>query len=229
MNCKSCYQTFEGNFCNHCGQMAIYDNRISFSNIKHDIINSFVNFHLKFFKTFYHMFINPELVISKYLSGNRIAYLNPFRFSLITTILLIAFVQLSLKFYTIKSTDKIIIDFNQLEYANYFIIITCVIYAISFYLFFRKKINFAESFVISFYAISVKHILLFMLIPIMYIYQNAYVFVIFLLIVIGYLAYVLYKLKLTKNYFIAYGCAFLCFILFQFFQNIYKNLIEFFL
>lgn len=77
MNCKNCEVALNDtiNFCPNCGAK-IVRNRLTMKNIWHDINLQFLNIDNKFFKTFTHLFTQPETVINGFIEGTRKKYIN---------------------------------------------------------------------------------------------------------------------------------------------------------
>lgn len=77
MNCRNCNTSLNDNikYCPNCGAKVIR-NRLTLKNLWHDISLQFLNIDNKFFKTFTHLFSQPEFVINGFIEGTRKKYIN---------------------------------------------------------------------------------------------------------------------------------------------------------
>ena len=77
MTCKNCGNSFEGKYCNVCGQKAS-THRYSRQAILHDL--PLTIFHLQdgFLFTIKELVVRPGNMIREYLAGKRMLYSNPF-------------------------------------------------------------------------------------------------------------------------------------------------------
>ena len=74
--CLNCGNTFEGNFCPHCGQKS-KTKRLKLKEILDDFINSFVGGDNKFVRTCHDLCFRPGHMVREYLLGHRCKYYNP--------------------------------------------------------------------------------------------------------------------------------------------------------
>ena len=81
--CKNCHQSFEGNFCNHCGQRKIANRRLQINEVIADFFDNTFNIHKGFFFTLWNLLLKPGKVAQSYIDGQRKAYTNPTRFMVI--------------------------------------------------------------------------------------------------------------------------------------------------
>ena len=81
-NCKNCNCSFEGNFCNNCGQTA-NTHEINFKSILHEIQHSILHIDKGIFYTTNELFRRPGQTIREYLHGKRIKHFKPFSYILI--------------------------------------------------------------------------------------------------------------------------------------------------
>ena len=149
LNCKNCNNSFDGKFCNQCGQKAIH-RKITFKEVALSFIDSF-NFENGFFLSLKLLIINPKKILIEYLGGKRKTYFNPIKFFLIT-LSLNAFIA---SIVTNSSDSKFVDLMNNPAWVIGQMII--MIPVISFFTYFldRKEYNYTESFVINLYALGV--------------------------------------------------------------------------
>ena len=77
MTCKNCGNSFEGKYCNVCGQKAS-THRYSWQAILHDLPHTIFHLHDGFLFTIKELVVRPGNMIREYLAGKRIRYSNPF-------------------------------------------------------------------------------------------------------------------------------------------------------
>lgn len=92
MKCNNCQHNYSENFCGHCGQRAVANKRLQFSDIISDFFDNAFNIHKGLFFTFWNLIIKPGKVGNDYIAGQRKKYTNPVRF-LIIAIAIQAFVD----------------------------------------------------------------------------------------------------------------------------------------
>ncbi|MBO7119847.1 MAG: DUF3667 domain-containing protein [Bacteroidaceae bacterium] len=76
MICLNCKQTFEGDYCPHCGQQA-QTKRLHFIEMINNFVGSFVGGDNKFLCTCRDLILRPGHMVRQYLLGQRIGYYNP--------------------------------------------------------------------------------------------------------------------------------------------------------
>ncbi|RCH56453.1 hypothetical protein DJ568_00920 [Mucilaginibacter hurinus] len=77
IKCKNCYNRFEGNFCNNCGQDAD-TKRINIHYFLDALQHKYLKLNKGFFFTVYGLFVRPGNTIKDYLDGKRVEYFKPF-------------------------------------------------------------------------------------------------------------------------------------------------------
>lgn len=82
-HCKNCNTSFQGNFCNSCGQRAIGNSRLKMTVVIQDFFDNTFNLHKGFFFTLWHLLLRPGNVAQSYIDGKRKRYTNPTRFMVI--------------------------------------------------------------------------------------------------------------------------------------------------
>lgn len=149
MDCRNCNNSFEGNFCNQCGQKVIHG-KITFKEVVVNFSDSF-NFEKGFFLTLKLLIINPQKVLFEYLNGKRKAYFNPIKFFLITLSLNVFVASI-----VSNSSDSKFIDLmnNPIWVIGQMIILIPIISFFT-YLVDRKKYTYTESFIINLYALGI--------------------------------------------------------------------------
>ena len=152
--CLNCGNTFEGNFCPHCGQKAA-TKRLKLKEIVMDTVNSFVGGDNKFMRTCQDLCIRPGHMVREFLIGHRAKYYNPLQVYVYTITLYAIFSYI----FGVSSSflDNIVdvdLDAKDIEYASigivfeylkaiysnklYGTLLTASLSAISYQLIFRK-------------------------------------------------------------------------------------------
>ncbi len=76
--CLNCSAMLGGKFCHECGQEC--SNRIvSLKESFEELLNEFIKFDAKLFKTFWYLVTKPGFLTVEYAAGRRAAYLQPFK------------------------------------------------------------------------------------------------------------------------------------------------------
>src|SRR5438270_2853320 len=84
--CENCGAELQGHWCAHCGQPAI-DYRRSFRHVIADLLDEFLNWDSKFFRTIGLLLVRPWKLTNEFLAGHRVRYVHPGRLYLLASIL----------------------------------------------------------------------------------------------------------------------------------------------
>jgi hypothetical protein len=85
-HCENCGMPLTGHWCAKCGQPAI-DYRRSFRYIVVDLLDEFLNWDSKFFRTLGLLLVRPWKLTNDFLAGHRVRYVHPLRLYLLASIL----------------------------------------------------------------------------------------------------------------------------------------------
>jgi hypothetical protein len=85
-HCENCGAPLTGHWCAKCGQPAI-DYRRSFRYIVVDLLDEFLNWDSKFFRTLGLLLVRPWKLTNEFLAGHRVRYVHPLRLYLLASIL----------------------------------------------------------------------------------------------------------------------------------------------
>jgi hypothetical protein len=77
--CKNCNNSFEGNYCNYCGQPAD-QKRITISFLWEKFLHGFFHLNRGLFYTLAELFVRPGTMLRGYIAGKRINHINPFTY-----------------------------------------------------------------------------------------------------------------------------------------------------
>lgn len=81
MNCKNCGSTFEGNYCNQCGQSAKVG-RITLSSLAEELSNSLFHVNKGFLYTLVSLFTHPGRSLRDFMEGKRKNFVKPISYVL---------------------------------------------------------------------------------------------------------------------------------------------------
>ncbi len=85
-HCENCGTPLTGHWCAKCGQPAI-DYRRSFRYIVVELLDEFLNWDSKFFRTLGLLLVRPWKLTNEFLAGHRVRYVHPLRLYLLASIL----------------------------------------------------------------------------------------------------------------------------------------------
>jgi hypothetical protein len=85
-HCENCGAPLHGHWCGRCGQPAI-DYRRSFRYVIVDLLDEFLNWDSKFFRTIGLLLVRPWKLTNAFLAGHRVRYVHPLRLYLLASIL----------------------------------------------------------------------------------------------------------------------------------------------
>jgi hypothetical protein len=94
--CKNCKNSFEGNFCNNCGQTS-KTHEINFKSILHEIQHSIFHIDKGILFTTKELFQRPGQTIKEYLEGKRVKHFKPFAYIFILSTIYALLTKLSHK------------------------------------------------------------------------------------------------------------------------------------
>src|SRR5437016_8259990 len=85
-HCENCGAPLHGHWCGRCGQPAI-DYRRSFRYVIVDLLDEFLNWDSRFFRTLGLLLVRPWKLTNEFLAGHRVRYVHPLRLYLLASIL----------------------------------------------------------------------------------------------------------------------------------------------
>ncbi|BDD11162.1 hypothetical protein FUAX_35940 [Fulvitalea axinellae] len=90
MRCTNCYRNLDGDpdFCPYCGQKQ-HLTRLTFSHVVHDFVGSILNIDKGYLLTLRMLLEKPGITIRRFISGQRVRYLPPIRFFVLSIFLAI--------------------------------------------------------------------------------------------------------------------------------------------
>jgi len=161
--CKNCGTSFNGDFCNNCGQRRL-NGRLKLKDVFANSLDLLFNVDKGIIFTTKELTIRPGTVVSEYLDGKRIKYFSPFKF-LIVFVAINTFLSLKITEYGTKAR---IIDISETnsntltlllnDYWDLLSLLMVPIYATLSTLLF-KEYNYTEHLVLNSYVIGYQNLL----------------------------------------------------------------------
>lgn len=180
--CKNCNNTYEGNFCNFCGQSSNV-HKINLHYVIHEIQHSIFHVDGGIFYTIKQLFQRPGNSIREFIQGKRVKHFKPVTFVIILSIIH-SFLEHSVKsspliedfllgvFESIKSP---ILEW-LIRHYSYTALLLIPIFSFASYLSFKKsKFNYFEHLVLNAYTFGQITVIFIFVFPISYFFPpNSY-------------------------------------------------------
>jgi hypothetical protein len=143
--CKNCGNSFEGNYCNQCGQSA-KTKRINHEFLWEDIEHGLFHYDKGIGYSLKKLFEKPGIVIFDYIEGKRVNHFRPISMVIImATIYALLYHLLDLNHRSALDESSGAILERVFEHYYWFVVATLPIYALTTYILFKKtKYNFYE-------------------------------------------------------------------------------------
>jgi hypothetical protein len=143
--CKNCGNSFEGNYCNQCGQSA-KTKRINHEFLWEDIEHGLFHYDKGIGYSLKKLFEKPGIVIFDYIEGKRVNHFRPISMVIImATIYALIYHLLDLNHRSALDESSGAILERVFEHYYWFVVATLPIYALTTYILFKKtKYNFYE-------------------------------------------------------------------------------------
>jgi hypothetical protein len=143
--CKNCGNSFEGNYCNQCGQSA-KTKRINHEFLWEDIEHGLFHYDKGIGYSLKKLFEKPGIVIYDYIEGKRVNHFRPISMVIImATIYALIYHLLDLNHRSALDESSGAILERVFEHYYWFVVATLPIYALTTYILFKKtKYNFYE-------------------------------------------------------------------------------------
>ena len=156
MECKNCNTSFEGNFCNNCGQKA-GEKRFMLSNLPGEFLHGFYHVHSGLVFTIRELFIRPGETLRGYIYGKRVKYFNPFTYLLLIS--LVGGILYKWSGMPDHMNENLLASGDTIrftgKYISYRMLLTIPAYAIMCSIIYRSfKYNIAEHLIVNTFLIS---------------------------------------------------------------------------
>ncbi|MCX8530763.1 DUF3667 domain-containing protein [Chryseobacterium luquanense] len=143
--CKNCGNSFEGNYCNQCGQSA-KTKRINHEFLWEDVQHGLLHYDKGIGYSLKKLFEKPGNVINDYIEGKRVNHFRPISMVIImSTIYALIYHLLNLNHRSALDESSGLILEKIFEHYYWFVVATLPIYAFTTYIMFKKTgYNFYE-------------------------------------------------------------------------------------
>jgi hypothetical protein len=179
--CKNCGHSFDGNFCNNCGQSS-KTKRLNLLFIWHDIQHGLLHVNKELLYSIKEMFTRPGSTIREFIDGKRVNHFKPFSF----VIVIAAIYGVLYHFFHIHIVTSMVNDFanaptitikkfDEWRLSHLYIIELVYLPIISFsswFVFRKSHLNFTEHFVLNAFITGQVLIVNLILLPILVIYNE---------------------------------------------------------
>ncbi|MEZ4902365.1 MAG: DUF3667 domain-containing protein [Spirosomataceae bacterium] len=184
--CKNCTNSFEGNFCNNCGQTA-NTHEINFKSIVHEIQHSILHIDKGILYTTKDLFKKPGQTIREYLDGKRVKHFKPFAYVFILSTIYALLTKISHKstfltdfldgFYNGTTDEKSKSDIGLIgdivlwmsnHYAYSTLLIIPIISFASYLCFFRTKHNYFQHLILNSFVAGQRTVVYLLILPFTY-------------------------------------------------------------
>ncbi len=209
--CPNCASTYNGNYCNECGQK-FNSGRIYFKELVHDFFSNFFTLESPINLTVRTLTINPGSLVRDFIKGKRKIYYRPVQY-FILTVAFYLLVRAVLDFNPIENQFKALgkqmpppqylnnvmmqASFFMARNINLLLFAFVFIFALFGRIFFRKSgYNYTENLVFGFYSIGHYVLQSTLIIPLTFINPKLYYIV--YLILIGFLTFSLMSFHKPK-------------------------------
>jgi hypothetical protein len=160
--CLNCQNTFEGKYCNECGQKAS-TRRVTVRNVLHDLPHALFHVDKGILKNVSTL-RDPRKAVQEYLQGKRVGYFNPVFFFLLSTGLILFIEHLmhkSIHFDLVVNLGKEDFDAGEFlsHYLKYIYFASGFVLALPALLLFRREThyNYAEQVLASVFILGYTH------------------------------------------------------------------------
>ncbi|MBI1268148.1 MAG: DUF3667 domain-containing protein, partial [Cryomorphaceae bacterium] len=92
-SCKSCGNSFAGNFCNQCGERVVSDNDFSLKSLLSQALGAIASIDSKWLQTLKFLLFYPGELTAKHVQGVRVNYMRPFQILIVSNIIFYLFLS----------------------------------------------------------------------------------------------------------------------------------------
>lgn len=184
--CKNCASSFEGKFCNHCGQAADTP-EINFKSVVQEIQHTVLQIDKGLLYTSRELLFRPGNTIRSYLEGKRVQHVKPFAYIFILSTLYILLTNISHKstflsdffegFYNGSNDNQSknelgligeMMNWMANHYAYATLIIIPLVSLASYFCFFKAGYNYFQHLVINSYMAGQRTVVYLLILPLTY-------------------------------------------------------------
>jgi len=177
MVCKNCNQTFEGNFCNNCGQSA-NTHKLNAHFLWHDIQHGLFHFDEGIYYSATQLFTRPGHSIREFIEGKRVKHFRPISLVVVlATAYGLLYHSFEVNIFTAgeKQVPKLNLDLNHWFTAHYswLTLATIPLYTLGTFICFKQQgYNYIEYFVLNAFKASQRMILHLATFPLLYYFNG---------------------------------------------------------
>ncbi len=171
--CKNCGHSFEGKYCNHCGQSAKthrIDGKFLWEDVQHGIIHydKGITFTLK------QLYLKPGYVIRDYIHGKRVHHFRPVSLCIIlASIYALVYHLLNINLIDESETDASKFFDKVIEHYYWFVFGTIPCFALATMITFRdKEYNFWEYFILETFKVAQRLFVHILFLPVIYFFND---------------------------------------------------------
>jgi hypothetical protein len=174
--CKNCSNSFEGSFCNGCGQAAD-TTKINFHFLRLELQKILFHFDSGFIYSLKQLFTRPGHSVREYIEGKRIKHFKPF-----SLVILLATLNILLYHYfhvnliaPSEGDGEYMVNLNDwiLKHFSWISLATIPYYTVGTFICFRKQgYNFAEYLVLNTFKAAQKLTITIVTFPLIYLYAE---------------------------------------------------------
>jgi hypothetical protein len=183
VECKNCGHTFEGKFCNECGQKSV-EERFTLKEILHNFFRSFTHVDRGILYLIKELFFRPGIVAREYIEGKQKKYFNPFQYLIITvavgTFLAVNFTLFGPKvnvdlIQDLTQQQRFFLQFNNFIYKFFNVILFISVPVASLYswlLYKKSGFNYAENLIFNAFLAGERTLFYILLTPLFYFFKS---------------------------------------------------------
>ena len=174
--CKNCSNSYEGSFCNKCGQSSETE-KIDFHFLRIELQKIIIHFDKGFLYSLKQLFTRPGHSVRDYIEGKRIKHFKPFSLVvLLATIYIVLYHFFHIDLIAHSGNDKAYLGaFNEwiAEHFSWVTLATIPFYTIGTSICFRKQgYNFAEYLVLNTFKAAQRLSISIITFPLVYFYSE---------------------------------------------------------
>lgn len=173
-NCKNCAASFEGSYCNHCGQSA-HTHRIDAHYLLEDVEHGLLHYDKGIGYSLKRLFTKPGMEIRNYLMGKRVGHFRPISLSIIlATLYALVYHFAGVKIMNSDNEESVLFLEKIMGHYYWYVLLTIPVFAFATKTAFRvKDYNFAELVVFEAFKTSQRLLVHILFLPVLLLFHSA--------------------------------------------------------